>query len=360
MTTLSADRQAPYKEGVEIPIPVGASKTIYAGSLVCIDGSTRYAEAGSDASGKIFVGVAQQQAVDTSGVAGTETVEVRRKGLFLFNLYTTATQADVGKSVFVKDDQTVALAANVTYAIYCGAIAAIESSTQVWVEIYPALLQTDVATHLADTSAAHAASAISIADSGTFTDNTEVESALQEIYQSLLTAKGIIPIPMPTITDAGAALAAFSDGDSTVPGFCVTAKGLGIRWNNHATPGAVGTKVMVPPDADVTANMVLHILAAKTGATSGDATKFTVAAYNNVVGATYDADSDFGGDTDAMTGNATAKNVQHVTLTLASANLAEYPAAIELTVKPKAGTLSTDDVIMLAAWIEYQKKLLTA
>ena len=360
MTALSADRQAPYKEGVEIPIPVGASKTIYAGSLVCIDGSTRYAEAGSDASGKIFVGVAQQQVVDTSGVAGTETVEVRRKGLFLFNLYTTATQADVGKSVFIKDDQTVALAADVTYAIYCGAIAAIESSTQVWVEIYPALLQTDVATHIADTSAAHAASAISIADAGSFTSESSVEAALQEIYQSLLTAKGIISIPMPAITDAGVALAAFSDGDSTTPGYCVTAKGLGIRWNNHATPGAVGTKVAIPPDADVTANMVLHILAAKTGATAGDATKFTVAAYNNVVGAAYDADSDFGGDTGAMTGTATAKTVQEVTLTLALANLAAYPAAMELTIKPKAGTLGTDDVIMLAAWIEYQKKLLTA
>lgn len=213
MTALSADRQAPYKEGVEIPIPVGASKTIYAGSLVCIDGSTRYAEAGSDASGKIFVGVAQQQVVDTSGVAGTETVTVRRKGLFLFNLSTTATQADVGKSVFVKDDQTVALAANVTYAIYCGAIAAIESSTQVWVEIYPALLQTDVATHIADTSAAHAASAISIADAGSYTSQTTVEAALQEIYPKAPVAiadpgaSGAIPVTRSghvAITTAGA------------------------------------------------------------------------------------------------------------------------------------------------------------
>jgi hypothetical protein len=101
-------------------------------------------------------------------------------------------------------------------------------------------------------------------------------------------------------------------------------------------------------------------LAAKTGATIGDATKFTISAYNNVVGALYDADADFGGDTDAMTGDATAKTVQHVTLTLSLANLAAYPAVIELTIQPKDGTLGTDDVIMLAAWIEYQKKLLTS
>lgn len=204
------------------------------------------------------------------------------------------------------------------------------------------------------------AATVSIADAGTFTATTTVEAALQEIYQSLLTAKGIIDIPTPAFSAAGVALAAFSDGASDVPGYCVTAKGLGIRWNNHAAPLAVGAKVIVPPDADVTANMVLHILAAKTGATEGDATKFTVGAYNNDVGAAYDADDTFGGDTSAMTGTAVAKTVQEVTLTLALANLTAYPAAIELTIKPKDGTLGTDDVILLASWIEYKKKLLTS
>ncbi len=204
------------------------------------------------------------------------------------------------------------------------------------------------------------AATVSIADTGLFTSAATVEAALAEVYQHILTAKGVIHIPMPAITAAGAALAAFSDGASTTPGYCVTAKGLGIRWNNHAEPDPVGTKVIVPPDANVAANMVLHVLAAKTGATVGDATKFTVQAFNNDVGAAYDADSDFGGDTSAMTGDATAKTVQEVTLTLALANLTAYPAAIELTIQPKDGTLGTDDVILLAAWIEYQRKALTA
>lgn len=204
------------------------------------------------------------------------------------------------------------------------------------------------------------AATVSIADTGAFTSAATVEAALAEIYQHIYTAKAVIPIPMPAITAAGAALAAFSDGASAVPGYCVTAKGLGIRWNNHAEPDPVGTKVIVPPDADVAANMVLHVLAAKTGATVGDATKFTVQAFNNDVGAAYDADSDFGGDTSAMTGDATAKTVQEVTLTLALANLTAYPAAIELTIQPKDGTLGTDDVILLASWIEYKRKVLTA
>ncbi len=204
------------------------------------------------------------------------------------------------------------------------------------------------------------AGTVSIADAGAFTSEATVEAALQEIYQSLLTAKGIITIPMPTITNAGVALAAFSGGDSALPGFCVTAEGLGIRWNNHGTPTPVGTKVIIPPDMDITANATLHILAAKVGATIGDAVTFTIEAFNNVVDALYDADADFGGATDAMTGDAATKTVQHVTRTLALANLTAYPAAMELTIQPTDGTLGTDDVILLAHWIEYQRKLLAA
>ena len=74
----------------------------------------------------------------------------------------------------------------------------------------------------------------------------------------------------------------------------------------------------------------------------------------------YDADADFGGDTDAMVGDDTTKHVQHVTLTLALANLAAYPNLMEITIKPKAGTLGTDDVIMLGVFIAYKKKLLTS
>jgi len=359
MTALSADKKTEYREGVDISIPVDDGDKIYAGAMVSVN-ADGYAVAAGDTASTLFVGIAREQADNSSGQDGDINVTVRRRGLFKMSFATPITIANVGDSVYIADDQNVDLVGNVTNKIFAGIIAEYIDTTHAWIDIEPAVRQSDAAAHIVDGSAAHAASAISIADAGTFTDQAEVEAALQEIYQSLLTAKGIIDIPLPYFTDAGAALAAFSNGDSAVPGYCVTAKGLGIRWNNHATPGAVGTKVVIPPDMDVTANAVLHILAAKTGATEGDATKFTVAAYNNVVNELYDADSNFGGDTGAMTGNATAKTVQHVTLTLALANLAAYPAAMELTIKPKDGTLGTDDVILLAAWIEYQKKLLTA
>jgi hypothetical protein len=356
---LTADLKMDYREGVETEFAVINADIIYGGSLVCVN-AAGYALPGSDTAGLTFVGIAQERVDNSLGSAGDKNVIVRRRGLFRMTFHTAISIANVGDKVFIYDDESVDVTANVTHKIFCGIIATYIDTTHAWVDIEPAIRQADVASHVADASAAHSASAIAVVDEGTFTEADDVEEALAEIYQHLKSAKGIIPVPMPNITNAGAALAAFSDGDSAVPGYCVTAKGLGIRWNNHATPGAVGTKVIVPPDADVTANMVLHILAAKTGATVGDAVKFTVGAYNNDVGAAYDADDNFGGDTTAMTGNATAKSVQEVTLTLALADLTAYPAAIELTIKPKDGTLSADDVILLAAWIEYKKKLLTA
>jgi hypothetical protein len=357
---LAADKAVEYTEGVELGLPVINADCIYGGSFVCVN-AAGYALPGADTAGLIFMGVAMGRADNTSGALGAIEVNLRRRGLFKATLATAITIANEGDNVFLVDDESVDLIGNVNNGIFCGIIAKYIDATHAYIDIEPAIRQADVATHIADGSGAHAASAIDITDAGDFTAQTEVEAALQEIYQHLKSAKGIIPIPMPVITSAGVALAAFVSEDAISAGYCVTAKGLGIRWNNHATPGpAVGAKVMVPPDADVTADMVLHILAAKSGATAGDATKFTVEAFNNVVDAAFDADADFGGDTDAMVGDDTAKHVQHLTLNLALANLAAYPSAMELTIKPKNGVLGTDDVIMLAAWIEYKKKLVAA
>ena len=359
MTALTADKQLEYTEGVELAFEVSAGDKIFAGSFVCV-AADGYAVPGGDTAGLIFEGVATEYVDNSLGDDGDKTVVLRRRGLITALMETAITIANVGDNVFLAYDNSVDVAGNLTNDIFCGVIAGYIDTTHAWIDIEPAIRQADVATHIADTSAAHAASAISIADAGLFTTAAQVEAALQEIYQHIITTKGIIAIPMPTITDAGVALIAFADATDPLPGFCVTAEGLGIRWNDHGTPTPVGTKVMIPPDMDITANAVVHILAAKTGATAGDATKFTIQAFNNVVDELYDADDDFGGDTDAMAGDDTAKTVQHVTLTLALANLAAYPAALELTFGPKDGTLGTDDVIMLSQWIEYKRKALTS
>ena len=296
-----------------------------------------YADAGDD-----FIGVTEYAAADGDPIA------IRMNS----SSGTFEVSCVVGSSIVL---------GTVLYGAASGQVSDAVSGTAQGICIEPATVTDDDIIEVAFWNVkSTTAGTVSHTDDGNFTTAGTVEAALQEIYQHIITTKGIINIPMPTITDAGVALAAFADASNPLPGFCVTAEGLGIRWNNDANPTAVGVKVMVPPDMDVTANAVLHILAAKVGATIGDATKFTVVAYNNVVAALFDADGNFGGDTDAMVGDAATKTVAHLTLTLALANLAAYPAAIELTLQPKDGTLGTDDVIMLAQWIEYKRKALTS
>lgn len=360
MTALSADKQIERTDGVLIDVPVDDGDTIYAGALVCVN-ADGYLVPGADTSGLIFMGVSDEYKDNSSGSDGDVSCKVRRRGLYNVILDTAITQANVGDNVFLVDDQTVDLTANVDNDIFCGIIAKYIDTTHAWIDIEPAIRQADVATHIADSTGAHAASAISIADAGTFTSETEVESALQEIYQHIISAQAFLNLPMGGWTEQdGTALADFADGDSTTPGWSAGDEGFGIRWNNHANPDPISTSVPIPPDLDAAEDVVVHVAAAKVGATAGDATAFTIEAFFNTVGAAYDADADAGGDTSAMTGDATTKTVQEETLTLAAADVAAAPGVLTLTLQPKDGTLGTDDVIVLGVWLEYTRKLLTA
>lgn len=210
----------------------------------------------------------------------------------------------------------------------------------------------------------NAANLVSLADAGSFTAADDVEEALAEIYQDLKSTKGFINIPLTgAILAAGTPMAAFADNaGASAPGITLAnSKAVGLRWNNNESQTAVWLgSIPIPADFDITADAVLNVLASKTGATSGDATTFTIAAFNNASGALHDADSDFGGATSAMTGNATAKTIQKVTRTLALADLAANPNAISMSIKPTDGTLGTDDVIVHAVYLEYKRKLRVA
>ncbi len=197
------------------------------------------------------------------------------------------------------------------------------------------------------------AAATSFADAAGATAATTVETALAELYAHLLSAEHLIEIPIGSFTEQdGTVLAAFADGASTTPGMAAGDESYGIRWNDHANPDPVSVNVVIPPRLDPASNVILHLLAAKTGATVGDAVTWLVEAFNNLDGALYDADADFGGTSTAMTGDATAKTVQEETLTLAAANIAADPGVITLTIQPTDGTLGTDDVILMGVWLE--------
>lgn len=164
---------------------------------------------------------------------------------------------------------------------------------------------------------------------------------------------------------AGTPLAAFVNTASTTPGTAFdNSKCAGVRWNNDAAPAAMYASVLLPEHRKPQSDIIVHILAAKSGATSGDATTFTVNAWAQTSGALQDAATDAGGATTAMVGTATAKTLQHVTVTLKGANLPDavenavstvgnLPSVMTIGVKPTAGLLGTDDVTVSAIWLEY-------
>jgi hypothetical protein len=176
---------------------------------------------------------------------------------------------------------------------------------------------------------------------------------LQAATAAVTPSAGVIPLPLGAFQEQdGTALADFSAGPT--PGWSAGDESGGIRWGAHANPDPVSTQIVWPHDVDVAFDVVLYLLAAKTGATVGDAVVWVVEAFNTVNGALYDGDADYGGESSAMVGDATAKTVQELLLTLSAADLpAAVPSATTLTIQPKDGTLGTDDVILLGAWLKY-------
>jgi hypothetical protein len=128
---LSADRKTKYREGIELEYKVAASAKIYAGSLVCLN-TSGYAAAGADTASFKFLGVAREQADNSSGANGDITVRVRRKGVFRMAASGMAV-TDIGAAVYVSDDQTVAK--STTNSVACGKIAEFVSATEVGVDI---------------------------------------------------------------------------------------------------------------------------------------------------------------------------------------------------------------------------------
>lgn len=164
---------------------------------------------------------------------------------------------------------------------------------------------------------------------------------------------------------AGTPLAAFANGASTTAGLVFdNSKATGVRWNNDAAPAAIYASVLLPAHRKPQSNVIVHILAAKSGATSGDATTFAVNAWAQTSGALQDAATDAGGTTTAMVGTSAAKTLQHLTLTLLGTALPDaveavsplvgnVPSVLTFGIKPTAGLLGTDDVTISAIWLEY-------
>lgn len=346
MTALAEDKAIQRSDGVTLDFPVAASQTIYGGAFVCVN-ANGYALPGSDTTALIFEGVANEQKDNASGSNGDLDVVLRRRGLVKAILDTAITQANVGDNVFLVDDQTVDLTANVTHNIYCGIIAKYIDTTHAWIDIEPAIQQADVATHIADSSAAHAASAVSVADAGTFTAQTEVEAALQEIYQDLISAQHIIAVPLTAITEEdGTILTTFGAG--ATPGIQqLSNKEVVLAWDGNATPGACAVNIpFVDPRIDATGDVIVHFLAKMAGAT--DTPVLVMEAYFGA------GDTDCAGTDDEVDGGTA---LTEYTMTIAAADVPSAPSSLTLVMTPTAGQMDTDELHLYALWLEATSKL---
>ena len=108
MAALAKDRNTPVRPGDIISVPVKAATKIYAGSLVVADGG--YAKPAAKAASLIALGRAEEAVDNSSGANADVSVRVRR-GVFRWATIAAAagkvTVAEIGKDVYIADDQTV-------------------------------------------------------------------------------------------------------------------------------------------------------------------------------------------------------------------------------------------------------------
>lgn len=114
---------------------VAGAETIYKGTLVNRDGSGDATPA-ADTAALELLGVATEQVVAATGAsAGDNKVKVWTEGFFEF-VHSGLTQANVGANVYVVDDTTVDLIANVTNSVFVGRVVDVPSATAVVVSIF--------------------------------------------------------------------------------------------------------------------------------------------------------------------------------------------------------------------------------
>ena len=135
MTALTADRNTPKKDAELLGFPVAANAKIFAGALV-VANATGYAAPGSVATTLTALGRAESFVDNTGGADGAKTVQVSRQKGFKFVNHGAdlVTQADIGKSCYIVDDQTVAKTNGGATCSVAGKVLAVEADG-VWVFI---------------------------------------------------------------------------------------------------------------------------------------------------------------------------------------------------------------------------------
>lgn len=131
---LTADRNTPLKDGELISVPVAANTVIYTGALVAANASG-LAVPGAVATTLTYLGRAEEGVNNNPGSASAKSVLVRRRKAFkwLNHGADAVTQAELGKTCYIVDDQTVAKTNGSNTRSAAGIVIGVESDG-VWVQ----------------------------------------------------------------------------------------------------------------------------------------------------------------------------------------------------------------------------------
>lgn len=134
MTALTSSRPTPQKGKELASFPVAANVKIFAGALVALN-AAGYLVPGSVSTTLRYQGKAEDFVDNTGGADGAKKVLVRRNLAFKFANHQAdpVAQADVGNTVYIVDDQTVAKTNGTNTRSAAGKLLAIEANG-VWVE----------------------------------------------------------------------------------------------------------------------------------------------------------------------------------------------------------------------------------
>lgn len=136
MAAATEDIQLTQQDGLTIEVPVKASTTIYAGTLVCVDASG-WAVPASDTANLRIVGFAAKRADNSTGSNGDISVSVSRRPGWVTNDGTnpvTAASLFGGAAAEVKDDNSVAVTAGTTNNIRAGLVLALDTTLGVLID----------------------------------------------------------------------------------------------------------------------------------------------------------------------------------------------------------------------------------
>lgn len=208
MTATSQDIDTKRLEGDLREVPLKADEVIYAGAMVVRSQSNGYGYDGVDSANMVFAGIAEEAQDATDEDDGAVSAKVRRHGVFKLLMAAVAI-TDIGKKVYLSDNQTVAFTGT-TNGIYVGRVVGVYSSTYAWVAIGEMDL---LVQELASIANGKGASMIGLEDSNGNLDAANVEAALAEIFTLLAS----------TSNGEGAALVGIEDADSEYTGATVEA-----------------------------------------------------------------------------------------------------------------------------------------